>query len=101
MHCLRCGYCCQGLAVIVVDDPTKGIVSGNLLAVGCGQDGVEVCPHLRGDEVGEYSCAVHDEPWYQETPCAQYQSHWPERDCTMGKYMTGKAASPIELEDLG
>ena len=25
MICLRCGYCCENLAVIIVDDPNKGI----------------------------------------------------------------------------
>lgn len=48
----------------------------------------ERCPHLLGDHPGEYSCAVHDRPWYQETPCAQCQSHWPKQFCRMGEYLT-------------
>jgi hypothetical protein len=42
---------------------------------------------LRGDAPGEYSCAVHDRPWYADTPCAAYQSHWPGVNCRMGEFL--------------
>jgi hypothetical protein len=72
--------------VVIVDDPDRGIEPDNLKPVGF--KGPERCQHLRGDQPGEYSCAVHDREWYPETPCAQYQSHWPERQCPMGRYLT-------------
>lgn len=67
MKCLRCGYCCTNLFSIVVDDPDKGPVDGNLIA-----NEATVCKHLRGDKVGEFACGVHDRPWYKDTPCNDY-----------------------------
>lgn len=87
MKCLRCGYCCTRLFAVVVIDPEKGPVEGNLQTIGLTGE-PERCPHLRGDCPGEYSCAVHDRPWYPDSPCAQYQSHWPETNCRMGEYLT-------------
>lgn len=84
MKCLRCGYCCTSLLVVIVVDPDKGIEYENLRGINCLE---ERCPHLRGDKPGEYSCAVHDREWYPESPCAQYQSHWPEQKCRMGEFL--------------
>ena len=87
MKCLRCGYCCKNLAVIIVDDPSKGIVEGNLiLHDGQGQP----CKHLRGDKVGEFFCAVHDEEWYPETPCARHCQieRSPDTPCRIGEHLT-------------
>jgi hypothetical protein len=72
--------------VVIVDDPDRGPEQDNLKAVGF--KGPERCQHLRGDAPGEYSCAVHDREWFSETPCAAYQSHWPERPCPMGRHLT-------------
>jgi len=56
MICLRCGYCCKKLFVVIIDDPEKGIIEGNLIAnIGDGP-----CKHLVGDAPGNYSCAIHD-----------------------------------------
>lgn len=68
MICLRCGYCCVHYDVIIVVDASLGIVDGNLAHKPAG----ERCPHLVGDTPGSYSCAIHDEPWYPETPCAAF-----------------------------
>jgi len=88
MICLRCGYCCQHLAVVIVDDPQKGPEEGNLIV----HEGHGVpCKHLQGSRPGGYSCAIHDEPWYQETPCAQHgqiESN-PWVPCRMGEYVLG------------
>ena len=66
MKCLRCGYCCMNLCVVIVRDPDRGIRRDNLTVhEGRGQR----CPHLRGKKAGEYSCAVHDRGWYKRTPC--------------------------------
>ena len=88
MKCLRCGYCCKKLFVVVIDDPDIGFSdSDNYATFGLSGDGSDPCKHLRGDSSGNYSCSVHDREWYPETPCAQYQSHWPERVCRMGEML--------------
>jgi len=74
MKCLHCGYCCKNYCVVVVKDPEKGYdpddtTGDNFLFVR--GDGTP-CPHLRGDRPGEYSCAVHDKPWYKLTPCFEF-----------------------------
>jgi len=69
MKCLRCGYCCKRLWVPIVDDPALGPVEDNIIT----HEGLGTpCKHLRGSTPGKYLCAVHDEPWYAETPCAAY-----------------------------
>jgi len=85
MICTRCGYCCKSLLVVIVDDPALGPVEGNLIARN-GQG--SPCKYLRGDEPGEYSCAVHHYPWYPETPCfAHTQIEQGNTVCRMGKYI--------------
>ncbi len=82
MNCLCCGYCCINYDVIIVDDPSKGIVESNLKH----KRGGERCQHLKGDKVGEYSCAVHNEEWYLETPCAEFTQIGRENaDCRIGR----------------
>ena len=65
MRCLRCGYCCNSLDVVIVDDPEKGISADNLIIKKSG----ERCKQLRGNKPGKFSCAIHNYPWYKETPC--------------------------------
>lgn len=81
MTCVRCGYCCTRLCVVIVVDPDKGPVYDNLRAINCLE---EPCPHLRGSGPGSYSCAVHDKEWYPETPCYQYCLEVP---CRLGPYL--------------
>ena len=85
MICLRCGYCCRAYTVVIVDDPEKGIVEDNLIL----HDGDGTpCKHLRGDKPGEYSCALHDYPWYKKTPCFQHgQIERSNTNCRIGEYM--------------
>ena len=86
MNCLKCGYCCHKLAVVIVIDPELGIVEGNLET----HNGSGPCKHLQGNKPGEYSCAVHNKSWYSRTPCAQY-TQIGEGDCRMGQaVMNGK-----------
>lgn len=67
MKCFRCGYCCINYAVIIVNDPEKGIVEGNLIF----KDSGEKCPHLSFG--GSKSvCNIHSYDWYKETPCYQF-----------------------------
>jgi len=89
MICLRCSYCCKYPSVIIVDDPKKGIVEGNLIL----HEGKGIpCKHLRGDKPGEYFCAIHSEPWYPETPCFQYDQvdGSTEKVCRMGYHRLEK-----------
>lgn len=86
MNCLRCGYCCHKLAVIIVANPKLGIVESNLEA----HNGSGPCKHLQGNKPGEYNCTIHDEPWYLETLCACY-AQIGEGNCRMGEaVMNGK-----------
>ena len=86
MICLRCGYCCVHYAVIIVDDPKLGIEPGNLKEKCTG----DRCPHLTGDVCGEYGCAIHDKPWYDETPCYEFGQieNSPTDPCRMGVHIT-------------
>jgi hypothetical protein len=70
--------------VIIVDDPKLGITEENLKA----HMGDGPCQHLRGNKPGEYYCAIHDEPWYEETPCARHgQIEHGNTNCRTGEYM--------------
>ena len=85
MKCLRCGYCCIEYDVIIVNKPELGITEQNLKYKKSGQR----CQHLLGEKPGEYSCAVHDYPWYKDTPCAQFTQVEVNKDtpCRMGEYI--------------
>jgi len=86
MKCLRCGYCCKHLWVVIVNDPKIGLRIGNLTT----HNGKGVpCKHLRGDKPGEYWCAIHDLPWYKETPCYSHGQieRSPDDLCRMGEYL--------------
>lgn len=85
MICLRCGYCCKNYLVMIVDDPEKGLVESNIIAhMGDGTP----CKHLKGDKPGEYSCGVHDQPWYEETPCFSHgQIEKGNTNCRLGEHL--------------
>lgn len=106
MKCLRCGYCCMTSFVVVVDDPDRGPTADNLKAIG--QNGYERCHHLQGTEPGEFSCAVHDKPWYPETPCFSHGQieRSPDDECRTGRYildnpeMLGRMVEQVDTRDL-
>jgi len=89
MQCLRCGWCCCNLAVVIVDDPAKGIPEGisedNLIV----HEGKGVpCKHLKQLPDGTHECKIHNEPWYEETPCARHtQIERKDSPCRMGVYV--------------
>ncbi|MFA4971178.1 MAG: hypothetical protein WC683_01100 [bacterium] len=91
MRCLRCGHCCQRYLVAIVVDPALGVVPENIVAIDPPRDGP--CPHLRGDRPGAYACAVHDEPWYPETPCFAHGQIERSADepCRIGSALLGGA----------
>ncbi|RKX21666.1 MAG: hypothetical protein DRP45_12045 [Candidatus Zixiibacteriota bacterium] len=74
--------------VVIVVDPDLGPVEGNLKAIDTRK---EPCPHLRGSKPGKFFCAIHDKPWYKETPCFQHTQieRSPNDKCRMGKYVLG------------
>jgi len=84
MKCLRCGYCCKNYAVVIIDDPDKGIDENNLI---CHEGNGVACKHLVENESG-CSCAIHDKPWYKETPCFRHGQIERNADspCRMGEY---------------
>jgi hypothetical protein len=53
---------------MIADDPTKGLASNNIIIKIPG----ERCKHLIGNKPGEFSCAVHNYPWYKKTMCHKY-----------------------------
>ncbi len=85
MKCLRCGYCCKYLWVMIINDPKKGVVEDNIIEhLGQGK----ACKHLVGDGPGMYSCAIHNEKWYPETPCFDHtQMERGNTNCRMGDYI--------------
>jgi len=84
MICVRCGYCCIKSMVVIVVDPSKGIREDNLRP----KKTDERCPHLRGENSGDYFCAIHDEEWYEDTPCFTHgQIERGNTTCRMGEYL--------------
>lgn len=94
MKCVRCGYCCTKLFAVVIKDPEGEFNEPNLITIGM-FGGYERCPHLRDEEPGKYSCAVHDKEWYPTTPCAEYQSHWGDQLCRLGELLVSKKSKNI------
>ena len=89
MICLRCGHCCKHYAVVVVKDPDHPPSEDNVQFVSGLED---PCPHLEGDKPGDYSCAVHDKDWYEDTPCAQHgQVEQGNTECRIGRYLLDRA----------
>ncbi|KKL53562.1 hypothetical protein LCGC14_2274220 [marine sediment metagenome] len=89
MICLRCGYCCKHLWVIIVDNPHKNPSENNLIEHSGG--GI-ACKHLRGTKPGDYKCNIHDKSWYDETPCFQHtqiEKHT-NIECRMGRHILNK-----------
>jgi len=92
MQCLRCGYCCKYSWVMIVNDPEKGLVEGNIVEhLGQGK----ACKHLVGCGPGMYFCAVHNNEWYPETPCYDHsQIEQGNTNCRMGVYIINQLGVP-------
>jgi len=88
MICLGCGHCCKNYMVMIVDNPDKGISDDNIIAhMG---EGV-ACKHLEGNEIGKYSCKIHDKKWYKDTPCYSHsQIENGNTECRIGRYIIRK-----------
>ena len=88
MICLRCGYCCKYPMAIIVDDPDKGCVEGNLIFH---EGNATPCKHLTGNKPEEYNCSIHNRDWYPETPCFSYSPIGRENaNCRMGVHIINK-----------
>jgi hypothetical protein len=89
MICLRCGYCCINLCVMIVDDHEKGLKEDNIIF----HSGERVsCKHLIGDKPGYYSCNIHHYKWYKKTPCYSHGQIEQSKDCNcrIGEYILKK-----------
>ena len=95
MRCLRCGSCCVRPTVLIVDDPALGVSGSNLTV----SHANERCKHLRGGKA-PYTCAIHDEPWYPETPCASHgQIECGNTYCRAGNYFLNGAVRPEAVRE--
>lgn len=97
MRCHRCGYCCKRYLVVIVDDPALGVVEDNL-KVHDGQG--QACPHLVGDQPGEYVCALHDQPYYEETPCFAHGDESSLEACALGAHILQRWKEGVDVAGL-
>ena len=94
MICLRCGYCCLYLDVIIIK-PEKisrgGDVDFEDESSYMHKPSLERCPHLIWEK-GLAVCKIHHLPWFQKTPCADFSQI--EEDvndpCRLGTYWKGR-----------
>lgn len=94
MKCLRSGRCCSTMMVVIVDDPKLGLVESNLIM----HEGKGPCKHLQGDEPGKYSCAVHDYPWYKDTPCYSHgQIEYQNSNCRLGEFILKRSTDGVKI----
>lgn len=109
MICQRCGHCCVTMFVVVPHVGENGTVRA------LAKPGGVRCPNLSWGPQGA-SCAVHDLPEYEGSPCWVYGNpdvdpdfeHKRGRPCPVGEYMrrggrglpeTSEHAGPVE--DIG
>lgn len=108
MICQRCGNCCITMPVIIPVPTEEGLRMCRKL--------VGKCPNLSFDEHMEASCAVHDLPEYEGSPCWTYGNSdvdpdfYPQqgRPCRVGQYIKSNGGpkwdrefTTDELEDFG
>jgi hypothetical protein len=78
------------MEVVIIDDdqPIQYDAAYGLAYKPTGQR----CKHLSGDQVGQYSCALHDDSRYPETPCFAFaQIERSNTPCRLGVYFTKKS----------
>jgi hypothetical protein len=89
MKCLRCGYCCCFLDVVIISPSaiqSDGSVDfENEHNYQYKPTNVE-CPHLKWKDESAV-CGIHHFPWFIETPCYSYtQIGLEDSPCRTGKY---------------
>lgn len=94
MKCLRCGYCCCFLDVIIIS-PSAIDANGcvdldnkkNYEHKPCNTQ----CPHLTWEDNGSAVCGIHNYPWFIDTPCYAYtQIESKDSPCRTGDYFVTK-----------
>ena len=110
-YCKRSGYCCYAYDVIIaIEEPDLQLGLYHKPS-NC------VCPHLGFDSARDAVCAVHDKPWYPQTPCHSFNNPDIDPDafqkagCRVGPYTRAqeggclaefvKARSKGKIERLG
>ncbi len=95
MICLRCGYCCIYLDVVIIN-PQFVPESGEFTDAEWEDDKIYMhkghgvpCPHLIWNEMNQAGCKIHEMPFYKMTPCFMHgQIERNKTDsCRMGNYM--------------
>ena len=104
MNCLRCGYCCIKLSVVIVDpkyvDDDLDFNDESMMKKLICKDSDRWCPYLEFNGK-EYSCKIHDKEWYKLTPCyAHDQVEQTEGDCRIGKHILTDEIMKDHLKSL-
>ena len=95
MKCLRCGFCCQHMAVKIIKNPAILTLENNTVEHLSGRP----CPHLSGPKPGHYSCAVWDHPMFKNILCATYPKQENQDDeCVIGKAFLGGEPITFKVE---
>jgi len=90
---MRCGYCCIKYSVIIIKDPDLPISDKNLLY----KETDKRCPHLIGEDMGDFSCAIHNHPEYEDTPCYNHtQIERKETNCRLGEHLIGTKSKVLD-----
>ncbi len=96
MICVRCGYCCVHLTVIIIapEYATPNFRMSRVVKeqTFCKHSGEE-CPHL-SFETDKAICAIHRFKWYEQTPCFSHtQIGAGDAKCRMGVFVKEKNIS--------
>lgn len=93
MVCLRCGYCCISLSVIIIrPESVKYDLFIEELAFEAfmHKPSGYACPNLAWDRVDKKAiCLIHDYPWYKYTPCFSHSQIERSQNnyCRIGKHI--------------
>ncbi|HOT06875.1 MAG: hypothetical protein A4E45_00592 [Methanosaeta sp. PtaB.Bin039] len=89
MICLRCGYCCDHLDVMIVDPRAiraDGTIDPQRTSAMVSKPSDTRCPHLEFRD-GMAACTIHELACYQGSPCQLFVQFGPEDDiCILGGY---------------
>jgi len=92
MKCLRCGYCCIHLDVIIVKPECVDLPDLNSEVSLMHKESGKECPHLSWE--GDIAiCGVYDKDWYERTPCVSHTQIEASIDnpCRLGEYFRNKS----------
>jgi len=105
MKCLRCGYCCIQLGVVIIKpDMIKQTINLESEETFMFKESGKICPNLYIDEDELLcECLIHHYTWYDETPCHSHGQieESPEDLCRMGEYLLLPENKDLRLKMLG